>query len=150
MVMNMRRFFLWVFSFLLGGFSIYFIVEKFVFGREEQPTIGYYWFLPCILIVVLFAVNQQGAFPGIVISLFIGLLTVILLGGPMLYSVWVKYPLLTPGVYTTFSGLGGSMVGRQLDKGNSNSMPKWEIGLAIVGSILGFVIGFFIYAGSVG
>ena len=93
--MNIRRIFLRIFSFVLAGLSIYFIIEKFAFGREEYPTIGYYWFLPCILIVVWFAVNQQGSFAGIVMSLFLGLLAVILSGGPMLHSEWVKYPLVT-------------------------------------------------------
>ena len=61
-----------------------------------------------------------------------------------------KISVSYPGVYTTFSGLLGSMAGCQIDIDNSNSGPKWEIRLAIVGLILGSAIGFFIFAGSVG
>ncbi len=144
-VMTTRRVFLRAFSFLAGGLSIYFIIEKFVYQREEQPTIGYYWFLPSILILLWLGI-YLGSFPGLLIALFVGWNLVNSFGGLMLPGTYGDYLVITPAAPTIFGGLVGSILGSQINK----NKPTWEIGLALVGLILGFGVGFLLFTATVG
>lgn len=141
--MSIKRFFLW-------GLPILAVISIIVFTRVQIFwSGGMNWFVPMVLMILWLAVYLN-TWPGVLAALCVGAALTTLFGPPSLtIAGYTSHFFNAPLVITTLGGMVGGLIGGQLDRrhGPGDRNLYLNFILAIIGLIVGFVIGLWLWMG---
>ena len=106
---------------------------------------GTNWYLPVVLILLWLAAFQN-SLPGVLVAAAAGIILTYLFGAPYI-DEGGGYYVVNLGVFVTFGGMAGGLIGGQIDKFRKTlekSNRYMNIIFAIGGLVVGFIIGFIV------